>query len=624
MSHTILGIHLNMVLHLTVLSLPMLLAQLIIATFFASGFVSYYQKLYVYSFRTADVQRWRQIGGRMLLMVMSIGTGMIFHLMGYVKGPDSMMFHNVGLFLLIFPLLDTGINKSEVALRIIGMLSVWLMHYMGTYETTRFWIAVAFLVVGVVVMRRFRSRIRESFVESVILFTALAVVFWSFLPPFSAPGDRAMIAIQAIFMFGCMAGISALLWIRQHHESVKNIKMQQLANYDQLTNAKTYSLYQHDITEMFDEARENGEPLTLIGLDIDHFKQINDHYGHLAGNAILIGVATSLSEVLGKYGDAHRIYRTGGEEFNITFPNQTPEEVLPVAKECWETIRKQHFSYGDYDVAITISIGMTAMRDTDRTIEDTYKRADDNLYLSKRAGRDTITVEGETLHQRSNHDLLATYAFFTQGIADVSTPEHHRYRNELLLRMFDHEHDRWILPALFDISVDTQIDLMKKALASSHIDKLSINLTQGQFEDEAVAKSLTNFQASGEGPAELTVEITDVPDVVTMRRITAIYRLGGIRVEIDDVGSDNSFEVVRGLLPYVNGVKFAMQNLRKGNDADQMQERVRFWLNIAKENNLMFILEGVENADEVAWAHDELGINLLQGYYFNKPELPVL
>lgn len=165
---------------------------------------------------------------------------------------------------------------------------------------------------------------------------------------------------------------------------------------------------------------------------------------------------------------------------------------------------------------------------------------------------------------------------------------------------------------------------MRKALTNSPTRRLAINLTNAQFIDQSVALALTQFCNSEDGPDELTVEITDVPDMVTTRNITAIYRAGGIRIDIDDVGSDNSFELVQHLLPYVDGVKFAMQNLRRNNDEAMLQERIRFWADVAQEHGLTFILEGVENAAEVTFAHDTLGIDLFQGYYFDKPQLPSL
>jgi diguanylate cyclase (GGDEF)-like protein len=511
-----------------------------------------------------------------------------------------------------------------MAVRIAGLLSVWVMHHSQALNTPQYFVSLALLAVGLIVMRRYRIYIRKTLWASVGIFAYDGIIFWTLLPSFSAPENRLMIMSRSIIMFIAIASMAAMLWIREHNANVKHARLRQLANYDQLTNAKTYSLYQHGLTHMFHAARAAGEPLSLVALDIDHFKQINDHYGHLAGNAVLIGVATTLSDVLGRFGDAHQIYRTGGEEFNIVFPNLKPVDVVPIITACWEAVCKSHYDYDGYDIAVTLSMGMTAVRAGDLTIDDTYKRADDNLYLSKRAGRDTITVEGETVHSRAERDMIATYSYFTQGIMHVDSAETGRYRNELLLRLFDHEHDRWILPDMFDISVATQINLIQKTLAMSSIRRIAINLTTEQFSDEHVAEKLSAFAKSKPGPDELTVEITDVPDMITTRKITAIYRANGVRIDIDDVGSDNSYEVVRDLLPYVDGVKFAMQNLRKENSAQLLKERIAFWVKVAQESHLDFILEGVENAEEVAYAKDELGVQYFQGYYFSKPSLPAL
>lgn len=179
-------------------------------------------------------------------------------------------------------------------------------------------------------MRRFRHQLRHTVWGSMAIFAYNGLVFWTLLPTFSAPGDRITIEFRAIAMFMAIAGAATLFWIRQHRSAVKNARLSQLA--DQLTNAKTYALYQADLTRFFEAARQADQPLSLVALDIDHFKQINDHYGHLAGNTILIGVATTLSEGLAKYGDAHHIYRTGGEEFNIVFPDMQPQQVCRLSR----------------------------------------------------------------------------------------------------------------------------------------------------------------------------------------------------------------------------------------------------------------------------------------------------
>ena len=147
----------------------------------------------------------------------------------------------------------------------------------------------------------------------------------------------------------------------------------------------------------------------------------------------------------------------------------------------------------------------------------------------------------------------------------------------------------------------------------------NINLTAAQFRDVEVARVLTALAESPDGPTNLTVEVTEVANAAITRHISAIYRSAGMKILIDDVGSDNSFELVQNELPYFDGVTFAMQNLRRTNDADQMRERIAFWRQVAKSNHLSFILEGVETQADLELAQT-LGIQFVQGYFFDKPE----
>jgi hypothetical protein len=110
-------------------------------------------------------------------MVLSIGVGMILHLMGYVVGTNTVMFHNVGLFLLLFPLLDTGISWWEVAVRIAGLLSVWVMHHSQALNSPQYYASLVLLAIGVIVMRRYRIYIRKTLWASVGIFAYAGTFF---------------------------------------------------------------------------------------------------------------------------------------------------------------------------------------------------------------------------------------------------------------------------------------------------------------------------------------------------------------------------------------------------------------------------------------------------------------
>lgn len=337
-----------MMLELHVMNLPMLVADLLIAICFTAGFVSYYSRLSRFGFGQDgnDAPHYQHMLARIALPLLSIGTGTILHFMGYLTYDDSMMFHNVGLFLLVFTFLDENINNWEFAVRVAGALWVWTMHHNMYYTNYEFPLSLGLLVVAVVLMRKFHEQIRYNIWLNLAIFTYIAVIFWALLPPFAdSHREIVIITLQAIVMFIAMAVVTTLFWTRQHHTDEHNDEMAKLANFDQLTNARTYALYRQDITKMFDDARAANTPLTMAAVDIDHFKQINDHYGHLAGNAILVGIATTLETVLRQHQGGLQVYRTGGEEFNILFPNMTASAVLPIMKDAWNQVRKSHFTY---------------------------------------------------------------------------------------------------------------------------------------------------------------------------------------------------------------------------------------------------------------------------------------
>ncbi|KRM55270.1 Signal transduction diguanylate cyclase [Lacticaseibacillus sharpeae JCM 1186 = DSM 20505] len=621
------GLKINMMMHLQVMQVPMLVVDLIIATCFTAGFISYYSRLSRLAFHDDErnvPQSWRVVA-RWALPVMSIGTGTILHFMGYLTHKDAMMFHNIGLFMLVFTLLDEHINIVEYAARVLGAVWVWQMHHNMHYDRPQFWLSLALLFVAVVLMRKYHEQIRYNIWLNIATFTYIAIIFWTLIPPFADSAHEIhVITLEAIIMFIAMASVTALFWIGQHRAEEHNDEMAKLANFDQLTNARTYALYRQDITKMFDAARSNNQPLTMAAIDVDHFKQINDHYGHLAGNAILVGVATTLETVLRQHQAGLQVYRTGGEEFNILFPNMTSSAVLPIMKDAWHQVQKSHFTYEEYDVQVTMSCGITALKPTDAKVDDLYKRADDNLYQSKRNGRDTITIEGETQSKGGGKRMLATYTFFTQSMVDTDAQTDQPVGNELLLRVYDYDHEKWIVPPTFNVTVDTQIALMDAALKNSASKQVALNLTHHQFTSMHVADKLVEYKENTPELTGLIIELTQVPSVETMQKMAPIYHHAGIRIAIDDVGSDNHFEALKSLLPYIDGVKFAMQNLRSAHDTANLEERMSFWSKLASKYEIDFIIEGIENEQDAEYAKTKLHARYLQGFYYDRPELPRL
>ena len=153
-----------------------------------------------------------------------------------------------------------------------------------------------------------------------------------------------------------------------------------LANYDDLTGA----LSRRAMVDVIKRAVSNGGKQSLAYLDVDHFKAINDTYGHLVGDEILKEIASAIrSNIIGD----DRLGRIGGEEFAVLFANKSLEDAESVCAAISQRVNE--IKHPLLDRKVTISIGIADLRQ-DEDLDSLLKRADDRLYAAKRQGRDMI------------------------------------------------------------------------------------------------------------------------------------------------------------------------------------------------------------------------------------------
>ena len=139
--------------------------------------------------------------------------------------------------------------------------------------------------------------------------------------------------------------------------------------------------------------RKRGLPdvdMGLVMLDVDRFKQVNDSYGHLAGDVLLKGLAERITSSLRTY---DTVGRFGGEEFLVVLPASDLEQSLRVAHKIWTLVREEPFLLEGKRVPVTVSLGVAASREGDTEYGEILKRADDALYRAKSAGRDRVVLE---------------------------------------------------------------------------------------------------------------------------------------------------------------------------------------------------------------------------------------
>lgn len=158
-----------------------------------------------------------------------------------------------------------------------------------------------------------------------------------------------------------------------------------MATTDKLTQAFNRTKFYKEIKKEFERARRYGHPLSIIMFDIDHFKGVNDRYGHSVGDYVLQTLTRIVRENLR---EVDYLIRWGGEEFNII----TPDTDMKNAEVLAERIRRSVESYRfEQAGTVTISLGVAQFVYDDN--EDTFiKRADDAMYLAKKKGRNRVEV----------------------------------------------------------------------------------------------------------------------------------------------------------------------------------------------------------------------------------------
>lgn len=180
----------------------------------------------------------------------------------------------------------------------------------------------------------------------------------------------------------------------QVRKNLGSVKKQLLAanhsmKTDHLTGADNRKSFDEQVKNHWRLFEMEKTPCTLIFFDIDHFKKINDSYGHDIGDFVLKECVRLLKESFKRESDV--VARTGGEEFAIILPGLTLEETVPYAEACLEKIRKEVFVQGNLEIRFTASMGIAPATDGE-TCSEWIKKADMALYQSKNTGRNKYTL----------------------------------------------------------------------------------------------------------------------------------------------------------------------------------------------------------------------------------------
>ena len=160
-------------------------------------------------------------------------------------------------------------------------------------------------------------------------------------------------------------------------------QLRRLANIDGLTGALNRTTFMASAQDLL----EQGRTLTALMLDVDHFKAINDRYGHAAGDyALQQLVAMHQAEIR----DKDLLGRLGGEEFAVVLPVCSPNEATAVAERLRRRVAQTRLIIGDNKFTMTVSVGVAVRQQADFKIDQVIARADTALYQAKASGRNRV------------------------------------------------------------------------------------------------------------------------------------------------------------------------------------------------------------------------------------------
>lgn len=168
--------------------------------------------------------------------------------------------------------------------------------------------------------------------------------------------------------------------------SARSESLEHAALTDGLTGMQNRRYFDDALDEYLAEFSRIKKPLGMMILDLDHFKNVNDTYGHDVGDEVLRRVAQCLQEFT-RYHDI--VARLGGEEFVIVAPNLSQENIVRLADRIRVAISDLTIATGNVSLKVTVSIGI-AVWDSLESGEDFYRRADKKLYNAKRSGRNRV------------------------------------------------------------------------------------------------------------------------------------------------------------------------------------------------------------------------------------------
>lgn len=269
------------------------------------------------------------------------------------------------------------------------ILSVGVMHPGAELAAAR---VAALIVLGATIYMLLKPRIKSltdaARVVALLVFFVMCTVAFRLMLSVSHLGKNAQwgsaahdLSMVAFTMMGfSFVGMYVAETKRRLHEETR---------LDSLTGLHNRRAFEEMVQREVQVAVRENTPLTLLMMDLDHFKQLNDTWGHALGDRALRTFGGVLLTVTGS-GDA--VARLGGEEFAILLPGRSARSALSLAERLRATVEGLRLSEGDELIRFTVSVGLSSLQPGESTFESMLRRADRALYKVKRTGRNRVLL----------------------------------------------------------------------------------------------------------------------------------------------------------------------------------------------------------------------------------------